>query len=295
MKEEIKNNVGQISDSVSLTFKEILEYKIFSLGGYSLSVYEVLAATIIVLVGWAVSKLVKRLIYKSDRIELSNKFAFSQIIGYAITALTFLLTMRSLGVDISPLLVGSGAILVGIGLGLQNLFLDFISGIIILVDRSVKVGDIVDIDGTVGQIQEIKMRTATILTRDNKNIIFPNSTLTKNKIINFSHNDNEVSFSVAVGVHYDSDLDLVEKLMIEAALEQEDVINNDTIKPSVSLVNFGDSSLDMVLYYRSSKLFRQEGLRSDIRKSILQKFRENNVDIPYPTRTMEVPVNKETN
>ena len=99
--------------------------------------------------------MVKKLIYKSSKIDVGKKFAFSQIFHYVIIIISFFLMMKSLGVNISPILVGSGALLVGVGLGLQGLFLDFVSGVIILFDRTVKVGDIVDLDGNIGEVQEI--------------------------------------------------------------------------------------------------------------------------------------------
>ncbi|ASW75325.1 mechanosensitive ion channel protein MscS [Chryseobacterium piperi] len=283
MNDEVKN----IKENVSVTFKEILEYQIFSLGKYNLTVYEVLGALIIIILGFFISKFARRFIYKSEKLDFGKKFAFAQILHYLIVIVIFFLAMKMLGVNISPLLVGSGAILVGIGLGLQNLFLDFISGVIILFDRTIQAGDIIDVDGTIGKVQEIKMRTTTVLTRDNKNIIFPNSILTKDKLVNFSHNDEIVSFDINVGVHYDSDLDLVEKLMKEAALEHEEVLNDPP--PVVRLENFGDSSLDMKMYYNSKNLFKQPSIRSGIRKAVLKKFRENNVNIPYPIRTLDMP------
>jgi small-conductance mechanosensitive channel len=278
-----------INNSISITFKEVLEYKIFSLSKYSLTVYELAGALIILMVGLVVSKVIRRLIYKSERFDLGKKFAFSQVFHYVIVIIIFFLVMKILGVDISPLLVGSSVILVGIGLGLQNLFLDFISGIIILLDRTIQVGDVVDIDGVIGEVQEIKMRTTTILTRDNKSIIFPNSVLTKNRLVNFSHNDEVVAFEITVGVHYDTDLELLEKLMLEAALENESVLKEPA--PSVRLENFGDSSLDFKMFYNTKNLFRQPTMRSNIRKSILRKFRENGINIPYPIRTLEFPKN----
>ena len=283
----MKENPDQITGTVQNTVKDILEYNVFSIGKYSLSLYEIIAAAIIILVGIVVSKLIKKLIYKSEKIDIGRKFAFSRIITYLIYIIVFLMAMRSLGVNISPLLLGSGAILVGIGLGLQNLILDFISGVIILIDRTIRVGDVIDIDGTVGKVQEIQMRTTTVLTRDNKSIIFPNSELTKNKLVNFSHNNDEVKFFVEVGVGYETDIEKAEQLMIEAALEQADVLKEP--KPVVRLQNFGDSSLDLQLVYDSQNLFRQPQIRSDIRKSILRKFRENSINIPFPIRTLDFP------
>lgn len=270
------------------TFKALLETELFSIGKYSLSVYEIIAAVLVVVLAFAVSRVVKRIVYRSSRFDLGKKFAITQIIHYVVVVISGFLVLKSLGVDISPFLLGSGALLVGVGLGLQNLFLDFVSGIIILIDRSVKVGDVVDIEGTIGSVTEIKMRTTQIHTRDNKSIIFPNSALTKDKLINFSHNDDLVMFTVEVGVHYDTDINIAERLMIESA-EEHDCVDVAYRKPFVRLENFGDSSLDLALYFFSSDLIRAPQIRSDLRRKILNKFRENNINIPFPIRTLDFP------
>ena len=283
----MKDQVNKISHNVGFNFSEILEYQVFSIGKYSLSIYEILAAILVVLLAILINKFAKKLIYKSEKVALGKKFAISQILYYIIFIIAAIMVMKSLGVDISPLLLGSGAILVGIGLGLQNLFLDFISGVIILFDRSVQMGDIIEIDGTIGEVQEISMRTTTVETRERKSIIYPNSLLTKDKLINFSHNSPAVIFIIEVGVHYDTDIHLAEKLLKEAASENDAVLKDKPI--IVRLENFGDSSLDLKLYYHSIKLFSAPQVRSDIRMTILKKFRENNINIPYPIRTLEFP------
>ncbi|USL96386.1 mechanosensitive ion channel [Riemerella anatipestifer] len=285
----MRENVNQITDDVNLTLKQILEYEIFSLGKYSLSVYEIAAAVIVILIGILIVKVTRKVIYRSDRLDLGKKFAFSQILQYAIFIITFFIAMKALGINISPLLVGSGAILVGIGLGLQNLFLDFISGVIILVDRTIKVGDVIDIDGIVGRVDQIHMRTTSIITRDNKSMIFPNSVLTKEKLINFSHTDEMVRFDIEVGVHYDTDIDLATRILMEAAMENDFVFKNELYQPVVRLENFGDSSLDLKLFYFSKELFRAPQTKNEIRRLILAKFRENGIVIPYPIRTVEFP------
>lgn len=272
---------------MELTLKEILEYHLFSLGKYSLTVYQLLSSAIIVLVGLGIVRIFRSLIYKSEKIDIGKKFAFAQILKYIIIVFTGLLAFRTLGVDISPLLLGGSVILVGIGLGLQNLFLDFISGVIILLDRSIKVDDVVEIENVVGKVQQINIRTSTILTRDNKNMIIPNSILTKNKIVNMSYDDDVANFGVSIGVAYGSDVDLVMKLMIEAAMEHPEVFKE---RPPVArLSNFGDSSLDFNLFFNSRYLFKAEAIKSDIRLAILNKFRAHHVDIPFPTRTLFTP------
>ena len=272
---------------MELTLKEILEYHIFALGQYSLTVYQLISSAVIVLVGLGIVRVFKSLIYKSEKIDVGKKFAFAQILKYIIIVFTAILAFRTLGVDVSPLLLGGSVILVGIGLGLQNLFLDFISGVIILLDRSIKVDDVVEIENVVGKVQQINIRTSTILTRDNKSMIIPNSILTKNKIVNMSYDDDVANFGISIGVGYDSDVDLVMKLMLEAAKEHPEVFQE---KPAVArLSNFGDSSLDFSLFFNSRYLFKAEAIKSDLRLSILNKFRENNIDIPFPIRKLYTP------
>lgn len=283
----MKDQVHKISGDVGLSFQQFLEYNIFSFGKYSLSVYEIIAAIIVIFLAIILNRVVKKLVYNSKKVDIGRKFALSQILQYLIFIIASILVLRSVGVNISPLLLGSGAILVGIGLGLQNLFLDFISGIIILFDRSVMVGDIIDIGDTIGEVKEIRMRTTTIETRERKSVIYPNSLLTKDKLINFSHDTPAVIFIIEVGVHYETDMDLAEKLLIEAAKEHEAVMQDKPI--FVRLESFGDSSLDLKLYYHSIELFSAPQVRSDIRRTILKKFRENNINIPYPIRTLEFP------
>ena len=272
---------------MELTLKEILEYHIFSLGKYSLTVYQLISSAVIVLVGLGIVHVFKSLIYKSEKIDVGKKFAFAQILKYIIIVFTAILAFRTLGVDVSPLLLGGSVILVGIGLGLQNLFLDFISGVIILLDRSIKVDDVVEIENVVGKVQQINIRTSTILTRDNKSMIIPNSILTKNKIVNMSYDDDVANFGIVIGVGYDSDVNLVMKLMLDAAKEHPEVFQE---RPAVArLSNFGDSSLDFSLFFNSRYLFKAEAIKSDLRLSILNKFKENNIDIPFPIRTLYTP------
>ncbi len=286
----MEDQVEKLTSNLNLTFKEILEYELFSLGKYTLSLYEILAAILVIFIGIIISRLVKKLIYKSNKIDVGKKFAFSQIFHYVIIIFSFFLMMKALGVNISPILLGSGALLVGVGLGLQSLFLDFISGVIILFDRTVKVGDVIDVDGTIGQVEEIRMRTSTIITRDNKSMIFPNSLLTKDKLINFSHHDNIVRFNVDVGVNYNSDVELVERLMIEATKTNRDIFQSR--EPFVWLEDFGDSALNFSLYYYSRNLFSAPRIRNEVRKEILKKFREHGVNIPFPMRTLDFPGSK---
>jgi small-conductance mechanosensitive channel len=185
-----------------------------------------------------------------------------------------------IGISVTVLLAGSAALLVGIGLGLQQTFNDVISGIILLSERSIKIGDILEIDGDIVRIQQIGIRTSKGLNRDEISIIIPNSLITTNKVINWSHQSRKTRFRINVGVAYGSDVDLVLKILEESAQEHLDISDTNLIE--VRLINFGNSSLDFQLLFFSKNIFRIEKVKSDIRKIINRKFTENNITIPFP-------------
>lgn len=266
--------------------KQILEYRVVSIHNYHLYVYEIVAVGTIFTIAFTIDKIIKNLLYKSaNNIDNGTKYALHQISFYLIIIATIFISMRTLGIDISPLLMGSSVILVGIGLGLQNLFLDFISGIIILMERSIRINDILDIDGVMGKVIHINMRTTLLQTTDKRIIIFPNSVLTKNKLINYSSHHELNSFNIDIGVAYDTNLELAQNLLIEAAKENSKISKTHT--PYTRLDNFGDSALNLKLYFLCEEPFHISQIKSEIRINILNKFRKHNIIIPYPTTTID--------
>ena len=265
-----------------MSLKEFLEYPILSIHTYTLHMYQVIGAIVIIGVAYIVEKISKKIFYRrSSQVDKGTRYALHQIVYYGIVIVTFLIVMRILGVNISPFLVGSSAVLVGIGLGLQNLFLDFISGVIILLDKSVRVGDVLDMNGVMGRVEQISMRTTKILTTDRRTIVFPNSYLTKDKLSNYSSNEYPNAFYIEVGVDYSTDIKTAENLLVEAARENPDISKER--EPYIRLNDFADSSLNLRLYFFSDDPFHISQTKSEIRKSILEKFRANNIIIPYPT------------
>ena len=184
------------------------------------------------------------------------------------------------------LIAGSAALLIGVGLGLQQTFNDIISGMILLSERSIKIGDILEIDGDIVKIQEIGLRTSKGLNRDQISIFIPNSLITTNKVINWSHQTKHNRFKIDVGVAYGSDVELVSRILEESAVSHEKVNTKDEV--TVMLVDFGDSSLDFQLLFFSEEIFRIERIKSDIRKIISKKFDENNISIPFPQRDLHI-------
>ncbi len=188
--------------------------------------------------------------------------------------------LDSLGVKITVLLAGGTALFVGLGLGLQDAFKDLVAGIIILSERTVTAHDIVEIDGTVGEVLEVGLRTTTLRTRDDIELIMPNQKLTNERVINWSRNKKMTRFHVDVGVAYGSDTALVKTLLLQAATRNEAV--SDSPKPHVFFNDFGSSSLDFRLFFYSHNLFRIERVKSELRFEIDRLFRENNVTIAFP-------------
>jgi small-conductance mechanosensitive channel len=169
-----------------------------------------------------------------------------------------------------------------VGLGLQETFKDLFSGVILLFERRAEVGDVVEVDGLIGTVKRIGVRTSLVETRDNIVVIVPNSRLIVQHFVNWSHNDNKARFYIQVGVAYGSDTELVRQLLLDIARSNAEVIRHPA--PFVRFVDFGNSSLDFQLHFWSHEFIRIEDVKSDMRFKIDQAFRENGVTIPFPQR-----------
>lgn len=194
--------------------------------------------------------------------------------------------LQLFGFNLSVLVAGSAALLVGIGLGLQNLFSDFISGILLLLDSSVKVNDVIELNGMVCVVQEINLRTTTVLTRDDKYIILPNTDLTRNQLINWTHSDLASRFEVTVGVDYASDVKHVMQILKVAVDSQMGILKQPD--PFVRFTDFGDSSLNFSIIFWSEELFRVENIKSEMRIKIFELFKSNAITIPFPQRVVHI-------
>ena len=261
----------------------ILDFELFHYKKNSLVVLEIIAIITIFIVTklmlWLIKKAINRK-HKFNKLNTGTSFALFQIIKYIIWIVAIGLMLEAVGIKLTFLLAGSAALLVGVGLGLQQTFNDILSGIILLFDKSLNVGDILDVDGDVMIMKEIGFRTSKGLNRSQIIVTLPNSFLTTNKVINWSNQSMRTLFRINVGVAYGSDVDLVMKVLNESAAEHPDVLNKDSVESR--FINFGDSSLDFSLLFYSKNLFRIERVKSDIRIIINRKFNENNISIPFP-------------
>jgi len=271
------------------TIKTILEFKLFQFSGHSLTVFELVSVFVIFLATklflWLIKKTLNRK-GKFNKLDQGSLFALFQLIKYVVWILALALMLESVGIKVTLLLAGSAALLVGVGLGLQQTFNDVLSGIILLFEQSVKVGDILDIDGDMVKIQEIGLRASKGLTRMDISIMIPNSMITSNKVINWSHQTKKTLFGIDVGVAYGSDVNLVMKILKESAMSHPDVLKKGVVQARFK--NFGNSSLDFQILFCSEKIFMIEKIKSDIRIIINSKFIENNISIPFPQMDVHI-------
>jgi small-conductance mechanosensitive channel len=230
-----------------------------------------------------IRKIFTRNMDETDTLKFISVFKFIKYVVYLIVVFSVL---SLAGVNITPFLAASAALLVGLGLALQELFQDLIAGIFIIVDKSLLVGDIIEVEGKVGRVIDIKLRTTRTLTRDDKVIIIPNHKFITDSITNFTQNHKTTRESVVVGVAYGSDTRLVEKVLLECANNQKGVLKKP--KPFVLFEDFGDSALIFKLNFFIGDSFIDPLIKSDIRFKIDEAFRANSITIPFPQRDVHI-------
>lgn len=231
-------------------------------------------------------KLITRKLPKEDTIKFISVFSYLRWMIYLII---ILITFHTAGVNLTTILAASTALLIGIGLALQTFFQDIISGIFILVDQTVHVGDIIEMDGKVGRVEEIRLRTTRAVTFDNKVLIIPNHLYLTNSLYNWTQNGSETRENIEVGVAYGSDTELVKEILIEVALSHPKVFHHPA--PMVLFTNFGDSALHFKLIFTLNDSFISSIPKSDMRFEIDKKFKENGIKIPFPQRDIHI-INK---
>jgi len=274
-------------------FQNLLDYKLietesftFSLGAIFL-VLIIFIATKILLFGL---KRVFNRIFEKRGIDRGRRFAMFKLVQYFVWVFAFVFILQAVGFQITILLAGSAALLVGLGLGLQQIFQDLVSGIFILIEGTIQRDDVIEIDGLIGKILTINLRTSTVLTRDGIMLIVPNHKFIVDNIINWSHSATATRFKVSVGVAYGSDVKKVADILLECTIQHETVLKTkeDNKYPFVRFVDFGDSALLFEVYFWSKEIFPIENTKSDIRYLIDKRFREEGVTIPFPQRDLHI-------
>ena len=249
----------------------------------------ILFIVILLFITWALTLSLKSIFTNYIRTNESLNFASMNIfklVKYILWIIVLSIAMQSIGLNLTFVLAGSAALLVGVGIGMQKIFNDMISGFFLLFEQNLKIDDVVEVDGVVGKVKDIGLRTSRILTRDNIEMIVPNSKFINDSVINWSYNDTKTRFFVSIGVAYGSNVKLVKDILIDIAHNHKLILKKPA--PFVFFRNFGDSSLDFELAFWTSQSLENEVIKSDIRFEINQKLKENNIHIPFPQRDVHI-------
>lgn len=290
MKEKFDLIFSEIKD-VAVLIWDFIGKPLFNLGenGISLGtiIYFILAFTILIWVSSRLKKLMSSFMTSKAGLDKSVVASIGTFVRFSIIILGSIIIIQSAGIDLSALSLLAGALGVGIGFGLQNITDNFISGIIILFEKPIKVGDRIEVGDVEGDVINISFRSTTVLTNDNISIIVPNSDFISKIVINWSHNDRNIRFRLPVGVSYNEDPEQVKKHLLTVASENEHVLKNP--EPRVLFKGFGDSSLDFELaVWTSSHTDKPIVLKSELYFSIFRIFKENGIEIPFPQRDLHI-------
>jgi small-conductance mechanosensitive channel len=231
----------------------------------------------------SVRKISTRNMDETDQLKFVSVFKFIKYITYIVVVFSVLSVV---GINITPFLAASAALLVGLGLALQELFQDIIGGILIMVDKSLLVGDIIEVDGKVGRIIDVKLRTTIAITRDDKIIIIPNHKFITDTIFNYTQNHKTTREFITVGVAYGSDTEKVKELLLTSVEEQKGALKSPN--PFVLFEDFGDSALIFSVNFYLNDSFSDPKIKSEIRFRIDALFRKNNISIPFPQRDVHI-------
>jgi len=231
-------------------------------------------------------RLLKAHVFSRLRIDEGIQYTLTRITHYLIMIIGAVIAFQFIGIDLTGLAIILGFLSVGIGFGLQNITSNFVAGLILLLERPIKVGDRVMVGSQEGDVVEIKMRSTTIRTLNNVAVIVPNSEFVSSKLENWSYGDQKVRLDVDVGVSYESDLETVIRSLMEVAAEHPEVLKNPA--PDVLHRGFGDSAWNMRLRIWLEHPRRHPEVQSDINCAIVRKFQRNGVEIPFPQRDLHV-------
>jgi len=264
---------------------------IFRIGDFSLTPAKLAEVMMVFFFVWLFLAVFRKTFLNKRKLTVTEQGARTslyQLSKYLLWVIAISVSIRILGFDVTLLVAGSAALLVGIGFGLQNIFSDIISGLFLLFERKVKVGDIMEVDTIVGKVQEINLRTSVLLTRDGYNIIVPNHKFITENVVNWTHQAFDRRFHLEVGVSYSSDIDVVTAVLIACALEQTEVIKDEAHKPFVRFQDFGESSLLFYLIFWTQDIFRVEQVKSELRYKIFKAFQHKGIVIPFPQRDIHI-------
>ncbi|MFW6259556.1 MAG: mechanosensitive ion channel family protein [Tangfeifania sp.] len=276
-----------------MTLEELLNFEIITGEHVNITTYSVAIVILVFIATFTGLRIIrgffKRFIKKQPT-ERRSYWSVFLILRYVVWVVIIVLMLETSGVKVSVLLASITALLVGVGFGIQQLFSDLASGIVLIVERNLQINDIIELeDDTVGKVIQIGLRTSKLKTRDDVILVVPNSKFVNDTIINWSQMDYNTRFSVKVGVAYGSDTKLVSDILFDCAIKNKNISTSP--KPFVRFKDFGDSSLDFQVFFWVKEPFLVENTKSEIRYAIDDEFRKNGVHIPFPQRDVHIKTN----
>jgi small-conductance mechanosensitive channel len=271
--------------------QEILDYPLIKFGNTQftpLTLAKIAIWLLLVLVlQYVLRAMIIQRVLKRTRMDAPLQFAIGKFAGYVFVALGFYVALQVNGVDLSSLAVLAGAVGVGLGFGLQNVVHNFVSGLIILAERPIAIGDRVEVGEVAGQVSRISLRSTVVITNDNISIIVPNSDFISNKVTNWSYGDPKVRLRLPVGVAYGSDIEKLRKVLLAVAEAHPKVLREPA--PELFFSGFGDSSLNFELgVWTAEMTSKPRRFRSELNYAIEKALRDNAIEIPFPQRDLHL-------
>lgn len=278
----------------AISLDSIMQSELFRINTFKITIGQIVFIIILFFVARAIVNILKilmiRAMNKRKITDETKRHTLILLTKYFIYVVVIVISVKSLGVDVTWLVASSAALLVGLGLGLQHIFSDIMSGFIILFEGAIKIGDIIEVDKMVARVKRINIRTSLVRTRDGILVTVPNSRFTRENIINWSNSETLTRFLVTTRVAFGTDTVLVKELLHRAALEHPAVDKRSNIQ--IFLANFGENGLEFELYFWANKKWEIPAIQSEIRFKIDELFRQYGVKIPLPQRDVTM-TNKE--
>ncbi len=291
MKQELNEAVKDKADNLIEWFEKIMNLSLVSMGESNLTIGLVLTLLISFIVLFVGSEWIRKIlvlkILNRYQIESGTRQSIGAIVKYILILAGIYSILQTSGVDLSAFGILAGAIGVGIGFGLQNITNNFISGLIILFEQPIKIGDRIEVGEVSGDVVKISARSTTIVTNDNISIIVPNSQFIDSQVINWSHSDRNIRFNFPVGVSYQEDPEKIKKILLEVASANPGVLK--TPEPEILFEDYGESSINFNLRVWTSEYINKPiVLKSQLYYEIFRRFREEEVEIPFPQRDIHL-------
>jgi len=275
-----------------MSLSEILDYSLLKIAKYELKVAMLVGIVFVLLLNYVILYIIRVITERKvseDYYIKGRLVSINLLVKYILWTISISLIFAILKINVTFILAGSTALLVGLGIGVQQIFKDIVSGIFILMEGTIKVRDVLQVDDTFGRVVNIKLRTTELLTRDGTHVIVPNGKFITENVKNWSHHEKIARFVIRVRVAYDADVDLARKILLDMADRHENVISNDDERPIVvRMTDFEEDAIILELKFWTGNVFTSGIIRSDLRFEIYSQFKKNGIKFPFPQRDIHI-------